>query len=260
VPSALAQIDAAGVAALPDPAKRRLATLDAVVDDCMTENGATRSGALGSPDVAYTDLLGTATKACEAQIGKRADYEASDELRSARAMTAALQRAYGACVLANPDATPAVVAPVAASPAGVACRTLLNPLAGDDGVLAAIVTETTKARGFDDDGHFTLTWAGRTTRAQAAAAVGDVVQPGQVGTDAVIVVAFDGSFVPQSSPGGVTPARSKTLVFILAADGQVSDLAIRAEPFEAPDSVSRVGTGIIPNGPPSGSVTGTTTG
>ena len=117
-------------------------------------------------------------------------------------------------------------------------------------MLAAIVAETTQARPLDDDGHFTLTWAGRTTRAQAAAAIGDVVQPGQSGAEEVIVIAFDGAFEPPSHPAGVTPARAKTLAYVVTADGHVSDLAVRAEPFVAPEGISKVGYGDLSVNPP----------
>ena len=108
-------------------------------------------------------------------------------------------------------------------------------------MLAVIAAETIQARPLDDDGHFSLIFAGRTTRAQAATALGDTVQADQSGADEVIVIAFDGAFVPPSTPAGVTPNRAQTLAYIVNSDGLVTDLAVRNVPFVAPDTVLKAG-------------------
>ena len=166
----------------------------------------------------------------------------------------AAQHAFGACILNDPNATPADVKTLATSPKGLACQTLINSVAGDDVVLAAIAAETIQARALDDDGHFSLIFAGRTTRAQAATALGDTVQADQSGAEEVIVIAFDGAFVPPSTPAGVTPNRAQTLAYIVNSDGLVSDLAVRNVPFVAPDTVIKAGFETVPIDPKTGSV------
>ena len=134
-----ATIDAKGFVALPDPPKGRLEALNVVVDDCMTENGATRVGEGLGPTTVYDDPTGKGATACAGLVKKRNAFAEVDQVAEARQRRVTLQRAYAACVLADPDATPAGVELVAASPVGVACRKLLNPVAWDVRFLAAIV-------------------------------------------------------------------------------------------------------------------------
>ena len=64
------------------------------------------------------------------------------------------------------------------------------------------------------------------------------------------MIAFDGSFEPPSQAGDLTPARVRTLAYVVTADGHVSDLAVRAEPFVAPEGISKVGYGDLSVNPP----------
>ncbi len=233
-----AQIGPNGAAAMPESVSSRIAALNATLDSCLTDNGATKAPVAegGTGGVAYDDPGGKAAAAC-ATVSRRLDaYGESEEVRRAGAAQRALQKAYGACVLTDPNATPRDVRSVATSSAGVACRLLLNPLAGDGELLAAIVAQTPYARALDDDGHIALKWAGRTTRGFAASAFDYTLSTGQSPADEVGLVVFDGAFVPPSTPAGVTPSRARTLALVIEPDGVVGDLSIRNVEFIPPSA------------------------
>ena len=237
----------------PEAAKRQLAAANAAVEACMLSHGATKQPIQGG-GFAYDDPGNKAAAACKAVAVGAESVADSAKTAAANASQIAAQHAYGACILNDPNATPADVKTLATSPKGLACQTLINSVAGDDVVLAAIAAETIQARPLDDDGHFSLIFAGRTTRAQAATALGDTVQADQSGAEEVIVIAFDGAFVPPSTPAGVTPNRAKTLAYIVNSDGLVTDLAVRNVPFVAPDTVIKAGFGTVPIDPKTGSI------
>ena len=166
----------------------------------MTGHGATKRPTGDGVD-GYDDPGGKAATACQLVALKAQSVADGKAPYSPEARLAATQSAYGACALGDPAATADDVAPVATTPAGVACRTLINGLAGRH--------RARRDRRRDDPGsparrrrplHADM---GRAHDPRpAAAAIGDVVQPGDSGAEEVIVIAFDGSFEPPSAPAG----------------------------------------------------------
>jgi hypothetical protein len=241
VPLEAAVIAADGRAETPEPARSRLATVNAALDDCLTRHGASKRP-IGGGGFAYDDPGGQAAAACKVVAAKAESVTGGKEAQAANARRSAAQHAYGACVINDPNATPKDVAAVSGSPAGVACRTLINAVADDDGVLAAIVTATTAARPVNDGGHFTLTWAGRVTRDLAAPAVGLHPTGGGTGDETAVLVAFDGAFHAPPGAEASPPATAPTLVYQFDAEGRVRAYRLSRGPFVAPDTESLVAT------------------
>jgi hypothetical protein len=242
-PLEAAVIGADGRADTPEPIRSQLATVNAALEDCMIGHGATKQPLAGG-GFAYDDPGTRAAAACKVVAVKAASVADSKKAQAANATRAAAQHAYGACVLNDPNATPTDVAPVAGSPAGVACRTLINAIGLDDGVLAAIVTATMAARPLSDGAHFTLTWAGRMTRDLAAPIVGLQPTRDATGAEKVVVVAFDGTFQAPRGPDGTNAARPSTLAYQFDAEGRISDYGFGADPFVPPDGQTLVATNV----------------
>ena len=92
-------------------------------------------------------------------------------------------------------------------------------------------------RSLDDDGHFTLAWAARTTRERAAQELGIDVPPAGPAKREVIALVFDGAFASPS--GGESSKRARLLTRVIDIDDDATIVVEDAhdEPFVPPTVV-----------------------